>query len=678
MRDVSTNQMETNPARRFVARLVILSLLTIIYFIAGKFGLSLAFVNPSATAVWPPTGIALAAFLIFGDYVGISILLGAFLVNLATSGSILFSLAVAMGNTLEGLIGAHLVRQFARGTRAFNRTPDVFKFAFLAGLLSTAVSATVGATSLLWSGLASTNDYPMVWLTWWLGDAGGSLIVAPALILWVTEPTRIQWRGGRVVELIFLLASLLLVAFAIFDGRSSLAVRNYPLEFTFVPIIIWAAYRFGQRETATMTLILSAIAIWGTLQGFGPFARQVELNESLLLLQSFMITIAITGLGLAALVSERRAAEAELQASNQKLRLSLGQVEQHNQKMMLLNDMRDLLQSCSTIDEAYLIIGKMGEQVLPHENGVLYSINTAQNRVESVVSWGASLTELDHAFRMDECWALRRGRAHILNSSPDAYGLELICQHLKHQPPSFSLCIPMMAQGEAMGILHVRQEPGVDKRPNSAETSQLEATQQIAMAMADSIVLTLANLKLRNSLHEQSVRDPLTGLFNRRYMEETLDREFIRAGRFQRAVGVMMLDLDHFKHFNDTFGHAAGDVLLRELGRFLKQSLRGGDIACRYGGEEFVLILPEVSLENTQLRAEQLRAGVKELNVHHDGRPMGPISLSVGIAMFPEHGATSQQVLSAADAALYQAKGSGRDRAVTAPLDTVDKSPALE
>lgn len=670
MQDVSANPTQINNRKRFATRLVILSLLTAIYFVAGKFGLSLAFVNPNATAVWPPTGIALAACLLLGDYAGIGIFLGAFLVNFTTSGLVLSSIAVAMGNMLEGLIGARLVRHFAHGTQAFDKAPDVFKFALLAGLLSTTVSAIVGVASLVWSGLVSTNDSLRVGLTWWLGDAGGSLIVAPVLILWATRQTKIRWQLSRIVENIFLLASLILVALVVFGEQSSLAVRNYPLEFIFVPIIIWAAYRFGQRETATVTLVLSAIAIWGTLQGYGPFARQLQPNESLLLLQSFMITMAITGLALAALVSERREVEAELQEINRKLKLSLGTVEEHNRKMMLLNEMRDLLQSCSTFEEAYMIIAQMGEQVLPREIGVLYIINNSQNRVEAEVAWGMALSELD-SFAPDDCWALRRGRTHVLNIKQN--GLELLCPHLKEDPPLSSLCIPMTAQGEAMGILHLRSNSSALTESTQIRSIMTESTQRIAIVMADSIALTLANLKLRISLREQSIRDPLTSLFNRRYMEATLEREFNRAGRFQSSVGIMMLDLDHFKRFNDTFGHEAGDTLLRELGSFLKQHLRGSDIACRYGGEEFALILPEVSLENTQARAEQLREGIKQLNVQQNGKALGPVSLSVGIGMFPEHGMTSQQVLKAADAALYQAKTMGRDRVVTAPFDEAEK-----
>jgi diguanylate cyclase (GGDEF)-like protein len=661
--------MGIQKSRRFLSRLAILSLLTLGYFIAGKFGLSLAFVNPNTTVVWAPTGIALAAFLILGDYAGIGILLGAFLVNFTTSGSVPSSIAVAIGNTLEGLIGARLVNRFAYGTQAFNRAPDVFKFALLAGLLSTAVGATIGVTSLVWSGLASPEDYLRIWLTWWLGDAGGSLIVAPALILWATN-LKIRWSASRALEAAFLLASIILVALAVFGDQSSFAVRNYPLEFTLVPIIVWAAYRFGQRETATITLVLSGIAIVGTLQGFGPFA-QLRPNESLLLLQSFMITVAITGLGLAALVSERREVETELKETNQKLKLSLDELEEYNHKMILHNEMGGLLQSCATFEEAYTIIGQLGQQLLPEETGVLYMINNSQNRVESVATWGKPLPEPD-TFALDDCWALRRGRIHLLNSKQSA--LELLCPHLKDQPPDSALCIPMTAQGDAMGMLHIRSDSIVPSQIDQDTSSLNESKQHIAIAMADSIGLALANLKLRIFLREQSIRDPLTGLFNRRYLEETLEREFHRAMRLQRPVGVIMLDLDHFKRFNDTYGHEAGDILLRKLGSFLKQHLRGGDIACRYGGEEFALILPEVSLENVRLRAEELREGIKHLNVEYNGKVLAALSMSLGIAMFPEHGATSQRVLNAADGALYEAKRKGRDRIIVASLDAADAS----
>ena len=215
----------------------------------------------------------------------------------------------------------------------------------------------------------------------------------------------------------------------------------------------------------------------------------------------------------------------------------------------------------------------------------------------------------------------------------------------------------MMAQGEAIGILLLC----------APELGQLTAAKkQLAITVAEHIALALANLKLRETLQDQSIRDPITGLFNRRYMEESLDREIQRCERKRQALSIIMLDVDHFKRFNDTFGHEAGDIVLRELGQFLQRYVRGSDIACRYGGEEFTLILPEASLEVCRKRAEQLRQGVRHLNLQHRHHPLGAITLSIGVACFPEHGLSSEVVIRAADTALYRAKQQGRDRVVTA------------
>jgi diguanylate cyclase (GGDEF)-like protein len=194
----------------------------------------------------------------------------------------------------------------------------------------------------------------------------------------------------------------------------------------------------------------------------------------------------------------------------------------------------------------------------------------------------------------------------------------------------------------------------------------MESKQRLAAAVAEQIAMALANLNLRETLRHQSIRDSLTGLFNRRYMEETLERELHRGKRKGAPVGIIMLDLDHFKMFNDTFGHLAGDALLRAVGEFLQARVRGEDIVCRHGGEEFAVILPEASLESTRQRAEHLRDGVKILEVQHRGQSLGTITLSAGVAAFPDHGATAEVVLREADAALYRAKADGRDRVVVA------------
>ena len=660
MQNIPIPTQEGRNFKHFFVKFAIVILLTILYFFAGKLGLSLAFVNPSATAVWPPTGIALAAFLILGEYVWPAILLGAFLVNFTTSGSIPPSLAIAIGNTLEGLVGAYLVNRFAGGLQAFDRPQNVLKFAVLAGILGTALSATAGVTSLIWSGLAAQSDYLAIWLTWWLGDAAGALIVAPLLIVWATSP-KPRSASTRTLEAIFLLLSLILLCLMVFSNLSPFGANNYPLEFTIAPWIIWAAFRFGQRGTATVTIIISAMAIVGTLQGFGPFVRTFSPNESLLLLQGFMATVTITALVLAALVSERREVESALQGSNDKLTLSVEELEQHNTKMILLNEMGDLLQSCSTAEEAYTIIGQLGQRLFQEESGALYMINNSKNIVETAVVWGPHPPEQD-LFTLDECWALRRGRVHLLNES----GLELPCPHLKGRPLLAALCIPMTAQGEIMGILHLQSISTPSNQLGWEKAAISEIQLQLAEAMSGTVALALANLKLRTSLFHQSIRDPLTDLFNRRYLEETLEREIHRAARLQRCVAVIMLDIDHFKQFNDTFGHEAGDALLRELGVFLKKQIRGGDFACRYGGEEFALIFPEVSLKDIRQRTEKLREEIKNLSVQYNGRTLESITLSLGVALFPDHGTTGKILLQAADAALYEAKHNGRDRVVIA------------
>jgi diguanylate cyclase (GGDEF)-like protein len=284
--------------------------LAAVYYVAAKLGLRLAFVNPSATAVWPPTGIALAAYLIFGMRVWPAVFAGAFVANLTTAGSVATSIGIAAGNTLEGLLGAYLVQRFAGGRQAFARPRNAFRFAVLAAGLGTTLSATLGVTSLALGGFAPWADFGGIWLTWWLGDGAGALVVTPAVLLWHENP-RVQWTRPQAIEATALLVCLVLVGLAVFGGLFPSGTKTYPLEFLCIPILLWAAFRFGARETATAILLLSVIAIRGTLQGLGPFARDTQ-NESLLLLQAFIAVIAVTKLIVAAVVAERRRMEGHL------------------------------------------------------------------------------------------------------------------------------------------------------------------------------------------------------------------------------------------------------------------------------------------------------------------------------------------------------------------------------
>jgi len=290
------------------SKLPVIGILTVVYFIAGKFGLLLASLHASASPVWPAAGIALATLLVLGYRAWPAIFVGAFLVNVTTAGNVATSLAIASGNTLEAVCGAWLVNRFAGGTTVFDRPQGVVKFA-LAAVVSTVIGPAFGVTSLAFGGFADWANFGAIWLTWWLGDTTGDLLIAPLIILWSTPPKR-HWNRKEVVEVGILLLLLFVLSEAVFCGWLTISARNYPIAFISLPIVIWTAFRFTQRETATGIFILSEIAIWGTMHGFGPFAGETE-NQSLLALQSWTAVLAITAMALSAGMAEReRAAEA--------------------------------------------------------------------------------------------------------------------------------------------------------------------------------------------------------------------------------------------------------------------------------------------------------------------------------------------------------------------------------
>lgn len=290
-------------------KLLVIAAVAIVYLVAGKLGLRLAVVHPSATAIWAPTGITLAAFLLLGYRVWPGIFLGALLVNLTTAGSLPVCLGIAAGNTVEGLVGSYLLNRFAEGKKAFDSAKGLLKFVVLAALLSTTVSPTLGVTSLSLGGFARWASYGPIWLTWWLGDAVGDLLVAPLLILYSTRP-QLKWNPLRVLEVVLLLLYLALVGQLTFGGLYS-PIKDYPLEFLCVPALVWAAFRFRPRRAALATCLVAGIAVRGTLRGFGPFVRDSQ-NESLLLVQAFMGVMAVMTLVLAAVVEEQKRSQEQI------------------------------------------------------------------------------------------------------------------------------------------------------------------------------------------------------------------------------------------------------------------------------------------------------------------------------------------------------------------------------
>jgi diguanylate cyclase (GGDEF)-like protein len=356
-------------------------------------------------------------------------------------------------------------------------------------------------------------------------------------------------------------------------------------------------------------------------------------------------------------VLERAESQSQLREANERLNAWVGELENRNHEASSLNEMSDLLQSCETSEEAYTVIADAGARLFAGAAGCLYERNASRNLVVPVATWGVTKLNLD-AFPPDDCWALRRGRSHVVQH--DRAGLT--CKHVEGTTDEDLMCLPLAAQGEVLGMIHLRFPPSLGR-----ET--LERLRDVAVGFAERVALATANFKLRETLRNQSIRDPLTDLFNRRYAQETLEREIHRARRAETPLSVIMADIDHFKAFNDRFGHDVGDKVLTTVADTLKRSVRSEDVACRYGGEEFMLVMLEALAEDARVRAEGIRRAIEGLDLMHEGRSLGSITLSLGVAAFPEHGPSWEAVVTSADEALYEAKHGGRNRVVVHGLE---------
>jgi diguanylate cyclase (GGDEF)-like protein/PAS domain S-box-containing protein len=351
-------------------------------------------------------------------------------------------------------------------------------------------------------------------------------------------------------------------------------------------------------------------------------------------------------------ISERVHARDRLRQANKELSALVAELQKHDHEMRLINRMHDLLQTCKTQAEAYQVIALAAGELFAGQSGGLAVWHASGQYLETVARWGRG-SLLESAFPLDDCWAMRRGQLHEVADART----NVICRHFVRPPEAGYLCLPLVVQGETLGLFFL-------ETPAAMNDAHAIRQKQIVMTVGEGIKLSLSNLKLRERMHEQANHDPLTGLFNRRYLHDTLPRELHRALRHNTQVSIAMLDIDHFKHVNDTFGHETGDVLLGELGRALRANVWKSDLACRYGGEEFVLVLPDSGLEASRQHLEQICAYIKEIRIQHGEHLLDPLTLSVGIAQAPEHGLTADELLRAADEAMYAAKQSGRDSIV--------------
>ena len=933
--------LKRHDSLRYAAGIVGLLLL---YYAAGRFGLSLASLYPSASPVWPASGLALAALLVLGVQVWPAVFLGAFLVNLAAAGQVAAAFAIATGNTLEALAAAWLVTRYAGGARAFDRPEEFLRFGGSAAVLATALSATIGAAALWLSGSLRAGQLPGFWSTWWLGDAVGILVVTPFLVLWKEAP-KASWRG-RGLEVLLLLLTVVFTGWLAFSGTLPLRTGGLPLGYLCLLPLLWAAVRFDQRTVATGIVLLSAVAISLTVEALAT-AGKAAANEALLLVQVFLGSVSAMAIGVGSYVNKGRRVEEELlrsrgwlerkvlertleiSSANADLKQSeasfrellesapdamvlvdrsgtivlvnaqtermfgrpraellgahagvliperlrprpggdlagffadlvgqsadgglellgvrrdgtefpidinlspletagreglvsaairditrrrsneavlarlaavvassddaivstdtdgvittwndaagrlfgyrkdevlgrpataltapgradeierslerLRRLEQtrcesqalvkdgtlievgvtafpvadragrligysaivrditdqkrtegerqekevlesqvrelsrRTRELDALNEMGDVLRSAVRLAEAYPVIPRYLVDLFPTECGALYELNEGHNLMEQVLTWGEA-PPAEVAFLSDECWALRRGQIHESHGGANA----MICSHARAATAGISLCVPLSARRRTLGLLHLagpsRTSTEVARAGGRGDERALrdDYRRRLARTVGQQIASALYDLRLQETLRDQASRDPLTGLFNRRTMEETLHRELYRATRRNTRVGFVLFDLDHFKRFNDDFGHAAGDAVLRDVSGFIEKHTRAEDIVCRYGGEEFLLVLADCTAKNLVRRSEQIREGIKGLRLEHAGRSLGRMTLSAGAALYPDHGRTLEHLFQAADAALYQAKRDGRDRVVVAdPMNLV-------
>ena len=398
-------------------------------------------------------------------------------------------------------------------------------------------------------------------------------------------------------------------------------------------------------KSFTAIPLISSRSLVGYL-GFEAITKEVEFSQEILAL------LKISGEMFVNLVDRKHLAKAA-DDERERTQAKVQELEIRTKENTLITEMGDLLQACRIADEAYPIIIRFMEKLIPASSGALYINHDPKDPAENVAAWGDEPPGLsEHELASNECWALRRGRIYSIVDPAS----EPVCNHIKEPLQSGYMCVPLVAQGELVGLLHLRMAKEMGKSGFNQEQ------QQMAVKIGEYIAIPLTNLKLRDELRSQAIRDPLTKLYNRRYMEETLEREIRRANRHATSVGIIMFDIDKMKPINDRYGHDAGDLALKTLGRELLNLFRGEDVACRYGGDEFTIVLPEATLADVWRRAEQLRESVKRLGLQYEGKQIGPITLSIGVTAYPDHGASAERVILACDAASYAAKSEGGDR----------------
>ncbi|MBY6043251.1 sensor domain-containing diguanylate cyclase [Phaeobacter italicus] len=365
-------------------------------------------------------------------------------------------------------------------------------------------------------------------------------------------------------------------------------------------------------------------------------------------------TLGLLAMGLVSLVIFR---------TNQKQMRALSRKSDHERKLMdeqlrlarevkLLGELNEWLQSSRSLDELFDMVSKFMTHILPNAEGSVYVYSNSRDVLDGWASWNGG-DHKDH-IHPGSCWGLRRGRVYEYGSGEVTF----VCEHAEPHDGRPYFCFPILAHGETVGLMHLRA--------HSADCENFAANKKLARMCAEQISMAISNVQMRDQLHDQSVRDPLTGLFNRRHMTDSLRKGISRCQSQGSRLSLIAIDVDHFKKFNDNHGHDAGDMVLRAVGSVLEQACDGDEVACRPGGEEFTLILPDTTPEDALTRAELVRQAVEEVTVRYGEKALPRVTISIGVSHYPSHGTMPQDLMRAADEALYEAKARGRNQVYVA------------